>query len=178
MQKTFIEIGACDFNTLNHFADYGWRGLIVDPMKKYLDRLEKKPNIEYVAAAISDSDGEADFYEFKQEIVDMDHDFAGMSSMHPIDENMHLMNKLTVNKITYANLLLTHNIERVDYLKIDTEGHDLTILRSIDFKGSTRPKVIKIEHKHCDGNAMVNFLLANNYHVEFESQDIYAISLK
>jgi len=178
MKKTFIEIGACDFNTLNHFADHGWQGLIVDPMKKYLDRLEKKPNVEYVIAAISDTEGTADFYEFKQEIVDKDHDFAGMSTLHPIPANMHLMNKLTVDKMTYSNLLSTYNIEQVDFLKIDTEGHDLKILKSIDFEGNTRPKVIKIEHKHCDGLEMFNFLVANNYHVEFESQDIYAISLK
>jgi FkbM family methyltransferase len=175
--KTFIEIGACDFDTLNHLADYGWRGIIVDPMKKYLDKLDRKPNVEYISAAVSDSFGETEFYEFKQEIVEQDHDFAGMSSIHPISANLHLMNKLRVNKITYSSLLETQRIDRVDYLKIDTEGHDMIILKTVIFKGPVRPKVIKVEHKHCDQLEMESFLKQNGYHVEVESQDIFAIDI-
>lgn len=176
--KTFIEIGSCDFNTLNNLSDAGWRGLIVDPMKKYLDRLERKPRIAYVNYAVSDNPGEIKFYEFIDEAVEKDHDFAGMSTIHPIKENLHLMKELTVKAITYSNLIKTYQVDRVDFLKIDTEGHDLIILKTVIFEGSVRPKLIKVEHAHCNDIEMKAFLESKGYYVEVEARDIWAVDLK
>ena len=38
------------------------------------------------------------------------------------------------------------NISQVDYLKIDTEGHDWEILKQVHMIGPLRPSVIKVEH--------------------------------
>jgi hypothetical protein len=37
--KTFLEIGTCDFDTLNFLSDAGWRGVMVEPVKKYLNNV-------------------------------------------------------------------------------------------------------------------------------------------
>lgn len=175
--KTFIEIGSCDFRTLNSLSESGWRGVIVDPVKKYLDNLERKPNVAYENVAISDKRETVDFYQFKDDIVNRDYDFAGMSTMHPMSQNLHLMEKISVETITYRDLIERNGIERVDFLKIDTEGHDLTILKTVIFEGPLRPQVIKIEHKHCNLNEMLDFLKEVGYYTEVEKDDIYAINL-
>ena len=176
--KTFIEIGSCDFGTLNHFPSKGgWNGVIVDPIKKYLDNIEKSDNVRYVNSAISDDRGAKKMYVFNDDIVNSDRDFAGMSTMYPTDSNMKYMDEVMVNSITYKDLLESNNIERVDYLKIDTEGHDMNILKTVIFEGHLRPSIIKIEHKHCDLKEMSDFLVNNNYHIDVQAEDIFCISL-
>ena len=177
--KTFIEIGSCDFGTLNHFTKNGtWRGIIVDPIKRYLDNIPRANNIEYVNVAISNTHGIEKMYVFNDDIVDGDKDFAGMSTMHPISANLGLMHKVIVNTLTYKDLLELYKIERVDYLKIDTEGHDMNILKEVIFEGSLRPELIKIEHKHCNLNKMSEFLLNKGYHIDLQKDDIFALNLR
>lgn len=177
--KTFIEIGSCDFNTLNHLSDFGWRGLIVDPMKKYLDNIERKPNIEYINIAISNKFDTMDLHVFKDEIVNSDSDFRGMSTLNPNDYVLehNMTDTVKVNVIPYEKLLEYSGVTRVDYLKIDTEGHDYTILTAINFNAKTRPAFIKVEHQHCDRDQMVDFLKNVGYDVHIEDMDLYAIDL-
>ena len=176
--KTFIEIGSCDFRTLNHLSDHGWLGIIVDPVKKYLDNLDRKPNVVYENVAISDKRGALDLYQFREDLINKDYDFAGMSTIHPIEENLHLMDKISVEAITYQDLIERNGIERVDFLKIDTEGHDLTILKTVIFDGPLRPQIIKVEHEYCSDIEMKEFLEERGYYVEVEKYDMFAISLK
>ncbi len=177
--KTFIEIGSCDFDTLNHFTENGlWRGIIVDPIKKYLDNIPRAKNVEYVNAAISDLRGVRKMWVFNDDLVNADRDYAGMSTMHPMDVNLDLMHEVMVSTITYKDLLEMHGIERVDYLKIDTEGHDMNILREVIFDGPLRPNIIKVERLHCDVNEMSEFLLGKGYHIEVNNIDIFCIDLR
>lgn len=68
------------------------------------------------------------------------------------------------------------NVPRIDLLKVDTEGHDFTILKSIDFNGPFRPALIKVEHKHQrNPYEMELFLKDKGYKTWVELDDIYAI---
>ena len=178
--KTFIEIGSCDFNTLNHFSSLGhWQGFIIDPIKKYLDRIPRRPGISYINAAVSDRNGKAIMWQFKAEITEQDSDFAGMSTLHPIQHNLdnNHYEQIEVETITWSHLILSQNIERVDYLKIDTEGHDFQILKQIDYQSPQRPKLIKVEWKHSPVEAMEQFLIEKGYSVDRQTEDLFAISL-
>ena len=46
--KTFIEIGACDFDTLVHLSDEGWQGIVVEPIREYYNNIERKPNVKKI----------------------------------------------------------------------------------------------------------------------------------
>lgn len=176
--KTFIEIGSCDFNTLNHLSDKGWRGVIVEPVKEYFDNLEKKPNISYLNCAVDIMSGTTKMYRWNKDIVDADHDYRGMTTMNLKNTSFaNQTTEITVPTITYTELVHSNQIERVDLLKIDTEGHDLKILKTVAFNSNIRPKIIKVEHAHCDLSEMKAFLESKNYHVEVETYDIYAIDL-
>ena len=179
--KFFIEIGSCDFDTLNILGKNGWSGIIVEPISEYLSALEKIDAVEYVNCAIDTESGFREMNTFKEGIVKNDHDYAGMSSFteytHPL--NKELVEPRTVRTMTYQELIHTYNVERVDFLKIDTEGHDFEILKTVDFTAPQRPHLIKLEHKHLRGqeHLVEEFLHHNGYHTYFELSDIYAIDL-
>jgi hypothetical protein len=54
----FVEIGTSDFDTLVEKAEPEERGLCVEPVRYYLDRLQKRPLVQRVCAAISSEDAE------------------------------------------------------------------------------------------------------------------------
>lgn len=53
----FIEIGSADFETLLEQATDDVKGITVEPLREYLDKLPNKENVIKVQAAISDKDG-------------------------------------------------------------------------------------------------------------------------
>ena len=66
----FIEIGTSDFDTLLEKSDDKKRGLSIDPLQYYLDRLPDKENCQKVCCAIYDKEGEEDMYYITQENID------------------------------------------------------------------------------------------------------------
>jgi len=80
--------------------------------------------------------------------------------------------KIEIQTITWNTLVETFNIKEVDYLKIDTEGHDWEILKSIDLN-KIKPKIIKVEHKHSGKKKeIMTYLFENGYHVEAFYYDV------
>ena len=59
-------------------------------------------------------------------------------------------------------------------LKIDVEGYDFNVLKTIDLD-TIYVETIKIEHKHLDDKLLVDYLEGFNYIVWVENDDIYAI---
>jgi hypothetical protein len=63
IEYDFIEIGACDFDTLLQNSDGGQRGLTIEPLGKYLNNLPNKHGIEKIQAAlVSDIVEQVDCY--------------------------------------------------------------------------------------------------------------------
>ena len=86
------------------------------------------------------------------------------------------VDQYTVSTITYEDAVFMGGVPRVDFLKLDTEGHDYTILSSIDFNNrALRPSLIKAETKHYDSNKVIELLESNGYLVFEEADDVYAI---
>ena len=176
--KYFIEIGSCDFDTLNDLADQGWKGAIVDPIAEYLNSLPRKKNVTYINSAVDVTRGRRTMSVYNSDVVDKDHDFAGMSSFeeYTIEANKSKVTSREVSAVTYEDVCMMDNVPRIDLLKVDTEGHDFTILKSIDFNGPFRPALIKVEHKHQrNPYEMELFLKDKGYKTWVELDDIYAI---
>ena len=38
-KKVFVEIGVCEFDTLEPLLENGWEGYFVEPIKKYADKI-------------------------------------------------------------------------------------------------------------------------------------------
>ena len=64
-------------------------------------------------------------------------------------------------------------ITRIDYLKLDTEGHEMDIFSAYDWR--VLPTFIKLEHHHIDDIKMKKMLEERGYIVYTEGRDIYAV---
>lgn len=140
----YIEIGTSNFETEVQKTDGGFprKGISIDCIKYYLEKLPEKDVNLKLNLAISDSEGEVECYYLDESIIlkyGLPEWVRGCNSInhpHPtvvkllkdrkIDENIFL--KDIVKKITLYKLYQNYNICGVYYLKIDTEGHDIYIL--------------------------------------------------
>jgi FkbM family methyltransferase len=143
----FIEIGTADFDTLaQQTLTEDKIGICVEPIKYYLDRLPNTINILKANYAISDHSGYAEIYYIPIELIQKYNlpwwiKGCGCINSTHINVNSHLMSiglnpnnfysKITVSVRTYAQLIEEFNVAKVNKLKIDAEGHDLTILDSM-----------------------------------------------
>lgn len=171
MMKTFLEIGTCDFDTLNFLSDNGWKGVMVEPVKKYLNNIPQKPNIHYLNYAVDWQCGTRSMYLANESLVKSDYDFAGMSSFYKNNES--LTEELIVNTITFDRIFELCNIESIDILKIDAEGYDLEILKMFPFD-KIKPKFIQVEHQHIDFIQMQKLLSEQMYYWVSAERDTFA----
>jgi hypothetical protein len=157
MYLDYIEIGTSDFDTLVQKTDL--KGISIDPLSIYLDRLPNKNNNIKLNVAISDFDGQCDVYYISPEDIEkhnLPNWLRGCNSImkpHPSALEILIEFGLTniyqhkkIDVLTWDTLIRTKNIIGVDYLKIDTEGHDSIIVKSIlDSTTNILPKKIEFE---------------------------------
>ena len=181
----FIEVGTCDFDTLDKLATNGWKGIMVEPITEYIDKLPKHDNIHYENIAISNVKGNVDVHYIDPDKIKHEKDewMKGISSINgasgPLDFNKHIerfrnCKKVNVETLTLNELCEKYNVTEIDLLKIDTEGHDFIVLSTIDLD-KINVKTIKIEHKHLNKQLIIDHLKKHNYIVWVETDDIYAV---
>jgi FkbM family methyltransferase len=157
MHYDFIEIGTSDFFTILQQDNPGV-GLSIEPLKIYLDKLPNKEGVTKVNCAISDTDGVVDVYWIDPEDIkkhNLPDWLRGCNSIinpHPtafaelkVRGISDIYKKTTCETISWNTLIERYNVESVDHLKIDTEGHDCIILQSI-LKSKVFPKTIVFEN--------------------------------
>jgi len=183
----FVEVGVCDFDTCEQLILNGWSGLMVEPVKYYFDKLKKYENIKYENVAISDTIGETEIHFINPQMINENSEnewLKGISSLNgggcfaiEINKKVNFLNKTLKEKVklfTLDYMCKKYNIKSIDFLKIDTEGHDFKVLKSINLD-KIYVKMIKIEHKHLSHIKIVDYLKERNYIVWVETDDIYAI---
>lgn len=137
-----------------------WRALLVEPVPHLCaalrDRYRDQKRIRIEQAAVSARDGEAPLYrlrttpgetpEWFNHLATLDRDvlLRQRTAIPNIDELVMEDRTATVRLNT---LLARHQINAIDLLVIDTEGHDFEILRELDFT-CVRPVLLMFEHQH------------------------------
>ena len=181
--KVFLEIGTCDFDTCLPLAKEGWSGYMVEGDPKYAQAMKtatSEYDVEVSNVAMSDYDGYIRFHTTFAE--------AGwIKGIGTVAANNHLGERLldadnysqfiedtiTVPCSTLDTFLTESNIDHLDFMKIDTEGHEMNILGPYSWR--VKPTMIKIEHSHIDDVRMCNILKSQGYMVWTERQDIYGV---
>lgn len=145
MELDFLEIGTSDFDTLIEYSDNKIKGISIEPIKYYLDRLPDKSNCIKINCAISDREGTIDIYYVSPENISkykLHECCRGCNSVnkqHPTIRrdliNMgfnpdEIFSVDTVPVRLISDVLQEHNVKSINFLKIDTEGHDCIILNS------------------------------------------------
>lgn len=185
MKYDFVEIGTCDYHTLLEGCTSDQRGISVEPIKEYLDRLPNKPNVTKVNCAISSEDKIVDLYwvePVNQEKYNLSFTKGWGTIIKPhrghSEAEMMLstgmLSKHQVEAITWSTLVQRYDVESVDYVKIDAEGHDCIIVNSI-LESSVHPNKISFEKTHCPPEELVTAsqkLLENNYTLIEDLEDM------
>ncbi len=145
MKYDFIEIGTSDFDTcIQKAAVTGERGMSVEPLQEYLDRLPDVPSVTKVNVAISDAPGTETIYYLSPEDITnykMPYLTRGcqmLGRIHPVQEEHLALRGYDPAKVirtkdipvwTYEQLAEKYEVnEPPGFLKIDTEGNDWRIL--------------------------------------------------
>ena len=173
-QKIFVEIGVCDFDTLEPLLNNGWKGYFVEPVKKYADKL---PQENTTNCCISSYDGKIDFLVSdgtkEQWMKGISHAVTQQGEKL-LEKNSHLIEKkISVPCYTLHTFLSMNEITHIDFMKVDVEGHETDIFQAYNW--SVLPTMIKLEHSHIDDIQMKKLLENKGYIVYIEGQDIYAV---
>jgi len=185
--KVFLEIGTCDFDTCLPLATAGWKGYMVEADPKYAESMTARvKGLDVVVSniAMSDYDGYIKFY---TTVKTSDPKLQWINGIGHVAANNHIGARMLENEMnlkfidqtitvpcsTLDTFILESGIEHIDFLKIDTEGHETNILATYSWK--VKPSMVKIEHSHIDDIRMCNLLKAQGYMVWTEQNDIYGV---
>jgi FkbM family methyltransferase len=159
-----VQIGANDGVAgdplVEGFRTTRWSGLLVEPVPHLYEmlvaRYRDRPGVRIERAAVSNYDGEAALYrlrtvpgespEWFNQLATLDREvlLKHRSSIPEIDL---LLVEERVPTVRLDTLLVRHGISRIDFLVIDTEGHDFEVLRTLDL-ARFRPTLVMFEHQH------------------------------
>lgn len=134
-----IDVGAHHGISLAPFANMGWRVAAFEPddeNRRYLVRdFDCRPNVSIDSRAISETPAK-DLAFFSSNVST---GISGLSAFH----ETHVQSQ-TVDATTVALAIAEYGFDRLDFLKIDTEGYDLFVLKGVDW-GGVIPEVIVCE---------------------------------
>ena len=140
----YVDIGAQDPDKLSvtkTFYEAGWRGINVEPVSHWYKKLvHARPEDVNICAMVGTSDRPVQFFEIEG---------TGLSTADKEQAEIHRnegypVNQTTVTPIRLDAVLATHNVGVIHFLKIDVEGSEDDVLRSIDLQ-TWRPWILVIE---------------------------------
>lgn len=137
-----IDVGAHHGLALAPFLDLGWRVFAFEPdesnRSRLLDGLRKNPKGSAVTV-----DVRAVSRETQRSLAffrsDVSTGISGLSAFHESHREAQ-----RVDTVALADYMSDHGIDAVDFLKIDTEGHDLFVLQGFPWH-EARPTVVECE---------------------------------
>jgi len=189
MAGTFIEIGACDFDNLDALLLDGWTGYFIEPVPVHFYSLIKKVNSTtrgkpvkayFDNCAISCFDGTGTIRYVDPESAEwwmkgISHVAGSNNNAISLNDAVKNAKTRTVNDIKFYKLdtfLNKYNIERIDIMKIDVEGHELEVLKSYSWR--VKPTHLKVEHTFVGLQPLLDILIPQGYNCEYDDEDIFA----
>ena len=162
----FVEIGAASGVSLsNSFLlekEFDWKGILVEPAKSCKESLLQNRKCDVDFRCVSDRSNEIiEFYETKEQ------EFSTIGKYSTLDKhakNRKSYIKYDVKSVTLEKLLIEYNSPKeIDYLSIDTEGSEYSILKDFNFDNFSIA-VITVEHNNTKNRDLIDKLLtSNNY---------------
>lgn len=138
-----VDVGAHFGSSLASFARSGWKVLAFEPDSANRERLEANMAASpqnYAGVWLSPlavSDEVRENVAFFSSPVSTG--ISGLSAFHESHNETGRVSTTTLN-----NVVREHELAAIDFLKIDVEGHEMSVLSGLDFQ-SIRPRVIIAE---------------------------------
>ncbi len=135
----YVEAGACDgsiysaSNTLI-LNKCGWKGLLIEPATPYHKKLieNRKDDIIEKCALVSFEWGQTTIQGFNSG-PNMPIELQGFNSRSNYIQIMEGSNNVTIPCYTFTQIARRHNINKIDFFSLDTEGYEMNILKGINF---------------------------------------------
>lgn len=177
----YIDIGAYDptrFNNTKRFYDRGWTGINIEPDIVCFRRLEQRRKRDInLNLGISNKATKLNFYKFFPDTLSS---FSEDMAMKYKTQGFKFIGKTKVQTVKLSDIVKKYRKSRnVDFLSVDTEGFELEVLKSNNWKVAL-PKVICIESSKQEGSAknLEKFLLRRGYRKYWSGHvnDIYTLT--
>ncbi|MES1981378.1 MAG: FkbM family methyltransferase [Pseudomonadota bacterium] len=165
-----VEVGGFDGVTGSNtyfFERLGWRCLVVEPMPDFCKKIREARSCEVVEIAASDKTGEVEFFvavgvETLSTLEKDENHFARIRSLSQQE-----MKKITVKTARLDDILLEHGITAIDFLTIDVEGHEMSVLAGTSFDRIS-PRIVIIEDISYGLDRQVKFFMQSMSYVRFK----------
>jgi FkbM family methyltransferase len=166
---------------------YKWKGILVEPVEHIFKKLKTNyanysKQLIFENVAISDKIESKPFYTVKNRKKYPD-EVSRISSFY-LDvfeqvKNVYPDIEYELNEIectTVEHLLSKNNIDKLQILLIDAEGHDWNIIKSVNFE-KVKPNVVIFEHTNIslgDYQEAIEFFRKRQYNILIEERDTMA----
>jgi FkbM family methyltransferase len=159
-----IDVGAHHGSAFRPFLRRGWKVHAFEPDKinrgHLLENFPEAPNLDVVPQAVSDQAAEGVPFFASQQSTGI----SGLSAFHPSHTEVD-----TVETTTLTAYCRSANITSVEFLKIDTEGFDLMVLKGFPWE-TMKPDVVECEFEDSktvplgyDFHDLAKFLMAKGF---------------
>ena len=169
----FLDIGAGDgVNISNTFIlekNFNWNGIVCDPLPTWHKSLEKNRKCIIDKRCVYKSSNLEMIFEDCYKCPEV----SGLKDELEMDHNHNLRKdtrSLKVQTVSINDLLEEHNSPRdIDYISIDTEGSEFSILKELDLN-KYNVSIFTVEHNFIEEkkNKVKDLLEKNNYLRVFE----------
>lgn len=141
----YIDIGAHNpniFNNTKRFYQKGWQGINIEPnpslIKEFFKHRRRNINLHIGIGKVS---GSATFFEF---IADSLSTFSKTEADKNVKLGYKIKQMLKIPVYTLSEVIQKYAKPNIDFISIDTEGLDLEVLESNNWK-KFRPKAVCVE---------------------------------
>lgn len=167
----FIDVGANDglivSNTAYMELDLGWDGICIEPHPEAFARLIENRNCKKHNCCISEKEADVNFvvvtgYAEMLSGIQSEYDPQHMSRVNSeVEKHGGQIYTCKVKSKRLESIIEEHGFSHIDYLSIDTEGSELTVLKSVDLS-KYDIRVISAENNGYDTRVR-EYLEANGY---------------
>ncbi len=160
----FCEFGATDGISLSNSyyleSARNWTGVLAEPGRQWHQRLaNNRPNAKIDTRCVfSETGSTLTFNEVREG------EYSSIAGFSPGDAHAGRRKngiKYDVETVSLNDLLSECGITKLEYLSVDTEGSELTILRPFDFT-KFRPNLVTVEHNFTAARVEIDSLLREN----------------
>ena len=143
----YVDVGAHHpkrFSNTFYFYDRGWQGINIAPLPGSMKVFQKfRPRDTNLEIAISEKEQNLSYYMFNEPALN---GFSKSISEGRQNEQYHIERTITIPAFPLSKVLDSHlpSGQKINFLSVDVEGLDLTVLASNDWT-KYRPKVVLAE---------------------------------
>lgn len=141
-----VEVGANDGITDSmtyHFELIGWNCLLVEPIPDLAKKISEKRNCIVKNYAASSTEGDASFF-IAEEALGMSGLELTRGQRKQITRAGGILKEIKVRKKTLDSILEESNFQKIDFISIDVEGHEIEVLKGFSL-GKYLPRIVLLE---------------------------------